>query len=72
MCTLTAESHRNKEEGEEKKTGGGAGEWGGIDNVQIIYRQSCKSPRRCALGDAADRGARSIQAQQIWNYANEE
>lgn len=29
---------------------------GGIDNVQIIYRQSCKFHRRCALGDAVDRG----------------
>lgn len=64
VCTLTAESHRNKK----KKRGGG------IDNVQIIYRQSCKFPRRCALGGAVDRGAasHSIQAQQIWNYANEE
>lgn len=45
-----------------------------MDNVQIIYRQSCKFPRRCALGDVVDRGAasRSVQAQQIWNYANEE
>lgn len=62
VCILAAESHRNK-----KKRGGG------IDNVQIIYRQSCKFPRHCALGDAVDRGAalRSIQAQQIWNYANE-
>lgn len=63
MCTLTAERAT-----EIRKRGGG------IDNVQIIYRQSCKFPRRCALGDAVDRGAasRSIQAQQIWNYANEE
>lgn len=67
VCTLTAESHRNKKK-KEKKRGGG------IDNVQIIYRQSCKFPRRCAFGDAVDRGAasHSIQAQQIWNYANEE
>lgn len=59
---------------------------GQIDNVQIIYRQSCKSPpppqphpRRCTLGDAGDVGggwgaaaSRSIQPQQIRNYANEE
>lgn len=62
VCILTAESHRNKKK---KRRGGG------IDNVQIIYRQSCKFPRRCALGDAVNMSVAShfIQAQQIWNYA---
>lgn len=55
---------------------------GQIDNVQIIYRQSCKSPPTPTLHDAhrgmlemLGRGAaasRSIQPQQIQNYAKEE
>lgn len=46
-----------------------------MDNIQIIYRQSCKFPRRCALGDAVGSGvaaARASHAQQIRNYAKEE
>lgn len=60
MC---ASSQQRATENKEKRGGG-------IDNVQIIYRQSCKFPRRCALGDAVHRGAasRSIQAQHILNY----
>lgn len=56
---------------------------GQIDNVQIIYRQSCKSHHPTLddvhremlemLGWAWGAAAScSIQPQQIWNYANEE
>lgn len=56
----------------EEKKGRGGGRGGGGD-VHIIYRQSCKFPRHGALTDTVDRGAAldSVQAQQIWNFANE-